>query len=165
MAYMRGKTYIWQDEHRLHIWTHDGYDGWDISGWAVDAGETRHPDKQCASGTAIPQETMDEYVVMRLAELYREGILESTIHLTFNHQQGNFGCDALKSSQGRLLKKEISEPSDTEWNCNQETFTDMNWLVNHPDQTLGSKYHDTGSCWTLIDECLNEIRRLRKSNN
>ena len=72
MAYMRGKTYIWQDEHRLHIWTHDGYDGWDISGWAVDAGETRHPDKQCASGTAIPQETMDEYVVMRLAELYRD---------------------------------------------------------------------------------------------
>ena len=28
---------------------------------------------------------------------------------------------------------------------------DLDWLLAHPEGTLGSKYHDAASCWQLID--------------
>lgn len=39
---------------------------------------------------------------------------------------------------------------------------DLDFLVNNPKKTLGSVYHDAGSCWLLIEAALKEIRRLRK---
>lgn len=39
---------------------------------------------------------------------------------------------------------------------------DLNFLVDNPKKTLGSVYHDAGSCWRLIDVAVKEIRRLRK---
>ena len=32
-----------------------------------------------------------------------------------------------------------------------EEFKDAWWLVFNRDKTLGSIYHDAGSCWRLID--------------
>jgi uncharacterized protein (DUF433 family) len=28
---------------------------------------------------------------------------------------------------------------------------DVTWLLENPDKSMGSKYHDAGSCWTLIE--------------
>ena len=28
---------------------------------------------------------------------------------------------------------------------------DADWLLNNPDKSMGSTYHDAGSCWDLID--------------
>ena len=39
---------------------------------------------------------------------------------------------------------------------------DLDFLVNNPKKTLGSVYHDAGSCWLLIDAAVKEIRKLRK---
>jgi hypothetical protein len=80
MAYMRGDIYLWHDESGLHLWNADGNDGWDDSLWACSEEDgSRHPGYENASGVSIPQETMDEYVVMRLAELLEAGILEQTV--------------------------------------------------------------------------------------
>jgi hypothetical protein len=40
--------------------------------------------------------------------------------------------------------------------------TDLDFLVKNPDKTLMSTYHDAGSCWSLIDVAVKEIRKLRK---
>ncbi|HEV3144537.1 MAG TPA: hypothetical protein VGZ47_11680 [Gemmataceae bacterium] len=39
---------------------------------------------------------------------------------------------------------------------------DLEFLVNNPDKTMMSSYHDAGSCWQLIDAAVEEIRRLRR---
>jgi len=33
----------------------------------------------------------------------------------------------------------------------KQASVDADWLLNNPDKTLGSQYHDAGSCWQLID--------------
>ncbi len=40
--------------------------------------------------------------------------------------------------------------------------SDLNFLVNNPNKTLMSTYHDAGSCWLLIDAALKEIRNLKR---
>jgi hypothetical protein len=40
---------------------------------------------------------------------------------------------------------------------------DLNWLIEHPEGTMMSTYHDAGACWQLIDTALAEIRRLRRA--
>jgi hypothetical protein len=40
--------------------------------------------------------------------------------------------------------------------------SDLNFLVDNPNKTLRSVYHDAGSCWLLIDVAVREIRRLRR---
>lgn len=32
-----------------------------------------------------------------------------------------------------------------------DIMADVEWLLADTDRTLGSKYHDAGSCWELID--------------
>ena len=66
MSYLRGKTYIWSDGERFHIWVADGYDDWNEAGWAegVSADEDARP-----GGISISEHTLDEFAVMRLAEL------------------------------------------------------------------------------------------------
>lgn len=56
-----------------------------------------------ASGVSIPKEIMDEFVVMRLAQLLREGKLHETIARAIEDQ--NFGSNALRGDYreiGRL---------------------------------------------------------------
>ena len=87
MAYMRGDNYLWSDGNRLHVWVADGYDGWDEAGWhRVDDGDEYPVDPahleagtNTASGVSISQETVDEYVMMRLAELISKGLDEDAM--------------------------------------------------------------------------------------
>lgn len=109
MAYMRGDYYLWDDESGLHIWAYDGYDSWNKTGWHLDDNEDGSEDypiaerhlvngENKASGVSIHQEVMDEYVMMRLAEMINEGKIESAIDrvLDPNGRGGNFG--------GRLIR-------------------------------------------------------------
>jgi dsDNA-binding SOS-regulon protein len=83
MAYLRGDYYIWHDESAVHFWSRDGYDAWDMSGWACDedasAEGVRRDGFEEASGTSVPQEIADAYVMMRLVELIEEGLIDSAI--------------------------------------------------------------------------------------
>src|SRR5687767_4556891 len=94
MAYLRGDHYIWSDGERLHIWVFNGADHWEDSGWAAELDGKRRGDRQAASGTSIPQPVIDDYVVMRLAELMDEGRVSQTIERALQH--GNFGGESLK---------------------------------------------------------------------
>jgi len=84
---LEGDYYLWHDVSGLHIWASDGYDGWDEAGWhRVDDGKdypvqpTHLKDgENNASGVSIHQEIVDEYVVMRLAQMIEEGIVDATI--------------------------------------------------------------------------------------
>ena len=69
---MRGDHYIWCDsDNFIHVWVRDGYDGWDAC-YEGEEGE-RHPDWENASGVSLSLDVMDEFVVMRLAQLLRDG--------------------------------------------------------------------------------------------
>ena len=75
MSYMRGPSYIWRDDHHVHIWAEDGYDGWADAGWS-EGRKHSVPDSAPqgeASGVRIRQEIADAYVVMRLAESETSG--------------------------------------------------------------------------------------------
>lgn len=78
MAYLRGDNYIWGDEYGVHFWSAKGQDGWENTGWhgSIDSVETRHLDENgnvTASGTWVPAPAVDEFVVMRFAEILEEG--------------------------------------------------------------------------------------------
>jgi hypothetical protein len=110
MAYMRGDYYLWtdsgEDDGRLHIWVREGYDYWDISGWACregpDESPTRGKDFENASGTCIPMRIIDDFVMMRLAQLIYEGRVEDVIDRALPNARwsGNIG--------GRLLRKDVN---------------------------------------------------------
>lgn len=106
MAYLRGNYYLWADgDNRLHVWACDGADGWMDSGWASD-GSNRLPTRQNASGLSIPEEVMDEYVIMRFAELIESRTAADTIDRALRH--GNFGGEALKQ-RAQSIKRAIRE--------------------------------------------------------
>jgi hypothetical protein len=102
MSYIRGDTYIWSDGARLHIWVADGYDGWDDAVWAMEASAKRRPDRVNASGVGIPEEVMDEFVMMRVAQIMDEGLIEGAIERAIVRSRGNVGCDALVKHSERL---------------------------------------------------------------
>lgn len=109
MAYMRGDYYLWTDGSGLHLWAADGYDGWDNAGWhCPDVDDDDNPvitprhlqdGENTASGVSIHQKIMDEYVMMRLAEMIHEGSVPQAIEraIDSNLRGGNFG--------GRMLEK------------------------------------------------------------
>lgn len=41
----------------------------------------------------------------------------------------------------------------------RDVQADAQWLIDHPGMTMGASYHDSGACWTLIEEFR---RRLTK---
>jgi len=89
MSYMRGDMYIWADDHSVHLWSRDGYDGWDEAVWYNPSQGNR------ASGVALPQTVADEYVVMRMAEMLNEGGVNDAIEQALAKYHGNGGCFAL----------------------------------------------------------------------
>jgi hypothetical protein len=94
MSYMRGDNYIWSDGERLHIWIVDGYDGWDETVWA-DHGERGDGEHPRASGVGIAKGVMDEFVMMRLAQMIEDGLVEDAIDRAVVRGSGNFGCEGL----------------------------------------------------------------------
>ena len=37
----------------------------------------------------------------------------------------------------------------------------IEFLINNPDKSIGSLYHDAGSCWRLIDLLITYVKILR----
>ncbi len=116
MAYMRGDYYLWPDaDQGLHIWVADGDDGWDQAIWAVDTDGTRRADRVKAGGVCIPEPVMDEFVVMRLAQLIEEGGVEAVLERALSKWRGNFGCASL-SKQAQAIREALThikgEPGD-----------------------------------------------------
>ena len=95
MAYLRGDTYVWSSGDRVHLWVGDGDDGWRESGWATG----RLAD---AAGVAVEQNTMDEYVVMRFAELREEGRVRDVSARALVKHGGNGGCVALVARRDEM---------------------------------------------------------------
>ena len=102
MAYLRGDTYIWDDESGFHLWAKDGYDGWDTS-WAADeTGERRAEGYEEASGVSIHEEVMDAFVMMRLAQLIEGGKVDEAIERGCNELGGNIGSRALQRNAEKI---------------------------------------------------------------
>lgn len=119
MAYMRGDYYLWDDESGLHIWAKDGYDGWDIAGWH-EFDETAEGEpiitpehlvngENTASGVSIHQDIMDEYVMMRIAQMVHESKVDAAIDrvLDPNGRGGNLGGMMLVENAD-ILKQALS---------------------------------------------------------
>jgi len=78
MAYLRGNYYIWGDGDNIHIGVKEGAIG----------GAEGGPECEI-SGVFLPYEVLDQYVVMRFAEILHEGSLAQAIEGAI--RQGNFG--------------------------------------------------------------------------
>lgn len=117
MAYMRGRIYLWHDSSGLHLWNSNGNDGWDDSLWACNEEDgSRHPGYENAGGVSIPQETMDEYVMMRLAQIVERGQVAETLERAVSKWMGNGGCQELKK-QAAALESALANmhpPAETE---------------------------------------------------
>ena len=98
MSYMLGRQYLWGDGTHIHIWSAEGYDGWDESSWA--RGFDPPTDRRSAafgrpSGVSVRQKVADEYVVMRMAELMATGEFSAAVDRALGNHAGNPGCKAL----------------------------------------------------------------------
>jgi len=103
MSYMRGKYYLWSDSERLHLWAFDGEDHWKDSGWAESVKDWKPQRGQKPSGVCIPEEIMDEFAVMRFAELIDERKVLKTIRRGLKN--GNFGAHSLKYHAKQLIAR------------------------------------------------------------
>jgi len=60
------------------------------------------------------------------------------------------------------LEKELLDWSTILYpKLDSELKNDIEFLVSNPTKTLGSKYHDAGSCWKLIDGLIEYIRNIK----
>jgi hypothetical protein len=112
---MLGRQYIWVDPSHVHIWSAEGYDGWDESSW-VQGFEAPNDRRSAAfgrpSGVSVRQKVADEYVVMRMAELVASGELIGAMDSALAKHGGNSGCralvehaQALRAAVGQLAPK------------------------------------------------------------
>jgi len=106
MSYMRGNYYLWSDGDNMHIWVADGYDGWDESGWNTGPNDQQRDfglgAESKPSGIKIPEKVLNEFVMMRLAEILHEGAVDETIDRTIKHR--NFGGTILKKNAEKLKR-------------------------------------------------------------
>ncbi len=98
MSYMVGRQYVWVDANSIHIWSAEGYDGWDESSWSK--GFEAPTDRRSSafgrpSGVSVRQKVADEYVAMRMAELVATGELNAAMDRAVANHGGNSGCQAL----------------------------------------------------------------------
>jgi hypothetical protein len=98
LSYILGRQYVWVDATHVHIWSAEGYDGWDESSWTK--GFEAPSDRRSAafgapSGVSVRQKVADEYVVMRMAELVASGEIGTTMNRALANHAGNSGCQAL----------------------------------------------------------------------
>ena len=97
MSYMRFPTYIWHDHERVHFWIPDGADEWEESGWGHAMRESTDLESATDArpgGVGVPQDVVDAFVMMRVAELVRDGLVDTAIDRALA-QAGNFGSLAL----------------------------------------------------------------------
>ena len=105
MSYMLGRQYMWMDANHIHIWSAEGYDGWDESSWAQSfeaPTERRSAAFGLPSGVSVRQKVADEYVVMRMAELVAAGELSAAMDRALANHGANTGCQALVKQASAL---------------------------------------------------------------
>ena len=104
MSYMRGANYIWSDGSRFHFWISDGGDDW-LGACAPDGAVTEDAEAKPAvfGGVSIAEEVMDDFVVMRFAELLLAGTAADAILRAIERYDGNFGCASLVHAASWLL--------------------------------------------------------------
>jgi hypothetical protein len=98
MSYILGRQFVWLDATHLHIWSAEGYDGWDESSWAQGfepPGDRRSAAFGLPGGVSLRQQVADEYVVMRMAELVATGELGAVMDRALANHGANSGCQAL----------------------------------------------------------------------
>jgi hypothetical protein len=98
LSYILGRQYVWVDATHVHIWSAEGYDGWDESSWAQSfeaPTERRSAAFGRPSGVSVRQRVADEYVAMRMAELVAMGELSAVMERALANHHGNNGCRAL----------------------------------------------------------------------
>src|SRR5688572_2978358 len=105
MSYMHGRIYLWADDSHVHLWSAEGYDGWDQSTWVKEFEAPN--DRQSAafgrpSGVSVRQKVADEYVAMRLAELVATGDFIAAMDQALAHHQEDRGCQALAEHASSL---------------------------------------------------------------
>ena len=109
MSYMHGRIYLWADDSHVHVWSAEGYDGWDESTWVK---EFEAPtDRRSAafgrpSGVSVRQKVADEYVAMRLAELVAAGEFAAVMDRALASHRENPGCQAL-AKQASFLRSAL----------------------------------------------------------
>mgnify|MGYP001607368850 CR=1 FL=1 len=103
MAYIRGPIYIWPSQAHTHFWSAAGADGWRESGWGTEY-EAQAADANGPAGVRISQSEVDEFVVMRFAELLDERALRATVDRAITNSGDNGGCAALVAHARRLLR-------------------------------------------------------------
>ena len=80
MSYFRGDHYVWSDGDCLHLWSAAPYEP---------------ANDHYAAGVSMPEALMDQFAVMRFAELVWLGRADAAI--TDALQVMNFGGDALRA--------------------------------------------------------------------
>src|SRR5512144_384079 len=105
MAYMRGRYYIFTSggspkDSRVHLWVATSEPRLRESGWAEAYGVDR------VAGASLPEDVLDELVVMRYAQLQEENKVEQAAQRALRKQGGNVGCDALCRQYGRRTSVE-----------------------------------------------------------
>lgn len=113
MSYLRGKYYLWSGSDGVHLWAADGEDSWRESGWAVSAKQWKLKRGQKPGGVRLPESVLDEFVVMRFAELIDERKLTSTIRRVTKGKLGNFGEISLRRHANELLRRLRTLKPDT----------------------------------------------------
>ena len=112
MSYILGRQYVWVDDNHVHIWSAEGYDGWDESSWNKEF-ESPSDRRSAAfgrpSGVSVRQKVADEYVVMRMAELVASGELSAAMDRALANHGENKGCQALKQ-QAASLRAALDRP-------------------------------------------------------
>ena len=110
---MLGRQYVWVDDTHIHFWSAEGYDGWDESSW-VQSFEAPSDRRSAAfgrpSGVSLRQKVVDEFVVMRMAELVRTGEIGATIDRAIAKHGEQTGCQALVSQAG-FLRAALGPPA------------------------------------------------------
>ena len=104
MSYLRGKYYIWSGTDDVHLWAADGEDSWKDSVWATGVKKWKLKRGQKPSGVCLPESVLDEFVVMRFAELIDEKKLISTIRRVTKGKPGNVGEWSLRFHAKELLR-------------------------------------------------------------
>ena len=58
------------------------------------------------------------------------------------------------------MSQDDYEPTEFGHRIDAGVRRDVRWLIENPEMTMGSTYHDAGSCWKLIEGFREEIRSL-----
>ena len=112
MSYLRGKYYFWKGSDGVHLWAFDGEDGWKDSVWAEAFKNSKRVRKQKPAGVCLPEPILDEFVVMRFAELIDERKLIATCRRALKKWRGNGGAISLSSHAKQIVAQMSSVKPD-----------------------------------------------------